>query len=48
MDVGDLRDYDAGERWSLDGRAVPGHDFHIEAEVDVDALRAMAQPVQPS
>lgn len=47
MDVGDLRDYAAGERWSLDGRRVSGDDLRIEAEIDVDALRAMAQPVAP-
>jgi len=47
MDIGDLRDYEAGERWSLDGCSLSGHDFRIEAEVDVDALRAIAHPIKP-
>ncbi|MGQ9896856.1 MAG: M14 family zinc carboxypeptidase [Acidobacteriota bacterium] len=48
MDVGDLCDYEAGERWSLEGCTLSGHDFHTEAEVDVDALRTMAHSIQPS
>ncbi|OYT70642.1 MAG: peptidase M14 [Chloracidobacterium sp. CP2_5A] len=48
MDVGDLRDYEAGERWSLAGQRVSGEALRVESEIEVDALRALARPVEPS
>ncbi len=47
MDVGDLRDYGAGERWSLAGQRVNGAELHVEVEIDVDALRALAHHIEP-
>lgn len=48
MDIGDLRDYEAGERWSLAGQRVSGEALRIESEIDIDALRSLARPVEPS
>ncbi|MFQ3581477.1 MAG: M14 family zinc carboxypeptidase [Chloracidobacterium sp.] len=48
MDVGDLRDYEANERWSLAGQSVNGTELSLDAEIDVDMLRAIARPSEPS